>query len=169
MLLALVDCPQDPRYHPEGDVWAHTLWVCNAAACPIPDDLDDEQRLIVMLAALCHDLGKPATTSRNDAGRIVSPGHAEAGDIPTRDFLMLINAPERYVAPVTALVREHMAGVSGDQPTPRMVRRLAQRLVPATIDLWGGLPVLTGLGARPCRQFWYCMCDDGTVAWCRDG
>jgi tRNA nucleotidyltransferase (CCA-adding enzyme) len=146
MLLALVDCPQDPTYHPEGDVWEHTLWVCNAAVAQ-SHDLDDEQRIIVMLAALCHDLGKPATTSRNDAGRIVSPGHAEAGDIPTREFLALINAPERYFAPVTALVREHMAGVSG-QPTPRMVRRLAQRLAPATIDLWGRITGADG-GGRP--------------------
>ena len=147
MLLALVDCPQDPTYHPEGDGWEHTLWVCNAAV-GLSVDLDDEQRIIVMLAALCHDLGKPATTSRNEAGRIVSPGHAEAGDIPTREFLALINAPERYVAPVTALVREHMAGVSGGQPTPRMVRRLAQRLAPATIDLWGRITGADG-GGRP--------------------
>jgi tRNA nucleotidyltransferase (CCA-adding enzyme) len=147
MLLALVDCPQDPTYHPEGDVWEHTLWVCNAAV-GLSVDLDDEQRIIVMLAALCHDLGKPMTTVVNDAGRIVSPGHAEAGDIPTRAFLALINAPERYVAPVTALVREHMAGVSGGQPTPRMVRRLAQRLAPATIDLWGRITGADG-GGRP--------------------
>lgn len=147
MLLALVDCPQDPTYHPEGDVWAHTLWVCNAAVAQ-SHDLDDEQRVIVMFAALCHDLGKPATTSRNEAGRIVSPGHAEAGDIPTREFLALVNAPERYVAPVTALVREHMAAVSG-QPTPRMVRRLAQRLVPATIDLWGRITGADGAGRPP--------------------
>jgi tRNA nucleotidyltransferase (CCA-adding enzyme) len=146
MLGALVDCPQDPIYHPEGDVWQHTLWVCNAAVGQ-SYDLDDEQRLIVMLAALCHDLGKPTTTSRNEAGRIVSPGHAEAGDAPTRAFLALINAPERYFAPVTALVREHMAGVSG-QPSPRMVRRLAQRLAPATIDLWGRITGADG-GGRP--------------------
>jgi len=146
MLLALVDCPQDPTYHPEGDVWEHTLWVCNAAVGQ-SHDLDDEQRLIVMLAAVCHDLGKPMTTVVNDAGRIVSPGHAEVGDAPTREFLALINAPERYFAPVTALVREHMAGVSG-QPTPRMVRRLAQRLAPATIDLWGRITGADG-GGRP--------------------
>lgn len=146
MLLALIDCPQDPSYHPEGDVWEHTLWVCNAAV-GLSADLDDEQRIIVMLAALCHDLGKPTTTSRNDAGRIVSPGHAEAGDAPTRAFLALINAPDRYYAPVTALVREHMAGVSG-QPSPRMVRRLAQRLAPATIDLWSRITGADG-GGRP--------------------
>ena len=120
--------------------------MCNAAV-GLSADLDDEQRVIVMLAALCHDLGKPTTTFVNDAGRTVSPGHAEAGDAPTREFLALINAPERYVAPVTALVREHMAGVSG-QPSPRMVRRLAQRLAPATIDLWGRITGADG-GGRP--------------------
>ncbi len=146
MLAATVGCVQDTTDHPEGDVWEHTLWVCNAVV-GLSADRDDEQRIILMLAALCHDLGKPATTTHNAAGRIVSPGHAQVSVEPTREFLALINAPERYYAPVTALVREHMAGVSG-LPSPRMVRRLAQRLSPATIDLWGRITGADG-GGRP--------------------
>lgn len=147
MLAGLVGCAQDPSYHPEGDVWEHTLWVCNAAV-GLSADLDDTQRIIVMLAALCHDLGKPTATIVNEAGRIVSPGHAGAGDAPTQAFLALINAPERYLAPITALVREHMAGV-GASVTPRMVRRLAQRLAPASIDLWGRITGADGAGRPP--------------------
>ncbi len=84
-LRALVGCPQDPEWHPEGDVWVHTLMVVDQARARI-DDLDPPQRLTLMLAALCHDLGKPATTEFID-GRIRSRGHEEAGVPPTRAFL----------------------------------------------------------------------------------
>ena len=84
-LRALVGCGQDPEWHPEGDVWVHTLMVVDQARARI-DDLDLPQQLTLMLAALCHDLGKPATTEFID-GRIRSRGHEEAGVPPTRAFL----------------------------------------------------------------------------------
>ena len=84
-LAALVGCEQEPEWHPEGDVWVHTLMVVDQARARI-DDLDHPQQLTLMLAAVCHDLGKPATTELVD-GRIRSRGHEEAGVPPTRDFL----------------------------------------------------------------------------------
>ena len=84
-LRALVGCAQDPEWHPEGDVWVHTLMVVDQARARI-DGLDPPQQLTLMLAALCHDLGKPATTEFID-GRIRSRGHEEAGVPPTRAFL----------------------------------------------------------------------------------
>lgn len=84
-LEALVGCEQEPEWHPEGDVWVHTLMVVDEARACI-DDLDHPQQLTVMLAALCHDLGKPATTEFVD-GRIRSRGHEEAGVPPTRILL----------------------------------------------------------------------------------
>lgn len=84
-LEALVGCEQEPEWHPEGDVWVHTLMVVDEARACI-DDLDRPQRLTLMLAALCHDLGKPATTEFVD-GRIRSRGHEEAGVPPTRALL----------------------------------------------------------------------------------
>ena len=84
-LEALVGCEQEPEWHPEGDVWVHTLMVIDQARARI-DDLDRPQQLTLMLAAVCHDLGKPATTELVD-GRIRSRGHEEAGVPPTRDFL----------------------------------------------------------------------------------
>ncbi len=82
---ALVGCEQEPEWHPEGDVWVHTLMVVDEARACI-DDLDHPQQLTLMLAALCHDLGKPATTEFVD-GRIRSRGHEEAGVPPTRALL----------------------------------------------------------------------------------
>jgi tRNA nucleotidyltransferase (CCA-adding enzyme) len=60
-LHALVNCPQEPEWHPEGDVWVHTLQVIDQARTRV-DDLARPQQLTVMLGAVCHDLGKPATT-----------------------------------------------------------------------------------------------------------
>lgn len=84
-LQALVGCKQEPEWHPEGDVWVHTLMVVDEARKRI-DDLDLPRQTTLMLAAVCHDLGKPATTEFID-GRIRSRGHEEAGVPPARAFL----------------------------------------------------------------------------------
>ena len=76
-MVPLYDCPQDPEWHPEGDVWTHTLMVIDKAR-RLNADLGRAPLAIVMLGAVCHDLGKPATTAVID-GRIKSPGHEAAG------------------------------------------------------------------------------------------
>ncbi len=88
-LLALVGCEQEPEWHPEGDVWVHTLMVVDEARGAI-DDLDRPQQAIVMLGAVCHDLGKPPTTRVID-GRIRSLGHEEAGVEPATALLDRLN------------------------------------------------------------------------------
>jgi tRNA nucleotidyltransferase (CCA-adding enzyme) len=88
-LQAMVDCPQEPEWHPEGDVWVHTLMVVDEARTRI-DDLDRPQAVAVMLGALCHDLGKPSTTALVD-GRIRSLGHEEAGVVPSIAVLDRLN------------------------------------------------------------------------------
>jgi tRNA nucleotidyltransferase (CCA-adding enzyme) len=88
-LKALVGCEQEPEWHPEGDVWVHTLQVIDQARRRI-DDLDHPDQLIVMLAAVTHDFGKPATTAFLD-GRIRSMNHEEAGVAPAAAFLDRLN------------------------------------------------------------------------------
>ena len=88
-LAALVDCPQEPEWHPEGDVWTHTLLVIDEARGLI-HDLPRPQQLAVMLGAACHDFGKPATTAYID-GRIRSLDHEEQGVPPTTAFLDRLN------------------------------------------------------------------------------
>ncbi len=70
---ALIGCPQDPRAHPEGDVFIHTGMVLDEARKLI-DDLPRPKQLAVMLAALAHDFGKPATTVV-EAGGVKAAGH----------------------------------------------------------------------------------------------
>ncbi len=107
---ALKRVRQEPEWHPEGDVFVHTLLVLDRAR-ELVDDLDYARRVTVMLAALCHDFGKPATTEFIE-GRIRSRGHEEAGVAPTEKFLdrLKVFTLEGYDvrAQVTALVRDHL-------------------------------------------------------------
>ncbi|MGZ8842709.1 MAG: CCA tRNA nucleotidyltransferase [Pyrinomonadaceae bacterium] len=107
---ALIDVPQDPEWHPEGDVFVHTRLVVDRAR-ELIDDLPYPKQVTVMLAALCHDFGKPATTAFVD-GRTRSREHEEAGVGPTESFLdrLNIHTLDGYDvrAQVVALVRDHL-------------------------------------------------------------
>ena len=88
-LQALAGCPQEPEWHPEGDVWVHTLQVIDQARGRV-GDLPRPQQIAIMLGAVCHDFGKPATTAVID-GRIRSMDHEEQGVAPTLAFLDRLN------------------------------------------------------------------------------
>jgi tRNA nucleotidyltransferase (CCA-adding enzyme) len=88
-LRPLVGCEQDALWHPEGDVWVHTLMVVDEARKEI-DDLPRAAKVAIMLGALAHDLGKPSTTLFKD-GHIRSPGHEEAGVPPATTLLDRLN------------------------------------------------------------------------------
>ena len=107
---ALIEVPQDPEWHPEGDVFVHTRLVTDRAH-ELIEDLPYAKQVTVMLAALSHDFGKPATTEFID-GRMRSRGHEEAGVEPTESFLNRLNIHtiEGYDvrAQVVALVRDHL-------------------------------------------------------------
>jgi tRNA nucleotidyltransferase (CCA-adding enzyme) len=107
---ALIDVPQDPEWHPEGDVFVHTRLVIDRAR-ELIGNLPYPKQVTVMLAALAHDFGKPATTEFID-GRLRSRGHEEAGVEPTLSFLdrLNIHTLDGYDvrAQVLALVRDHL-------------------------------------------------------------
>lgn len=147
-LAALCDCVQSPEHHPEGDVWAHVGFVCTAAAqIATRDQLATEPRRVLLFAALCHDLGKPATTQLDQDGRIRSRGHAVAGVAVAKALLGRIGAPQAIIEQVLPLVREHMAHYG--QPTPRTLRRLAARLAPSSIGTWAQLVEADHSGRPP--------------------
>ena len=133
-LHAISGIEQDPGWHPEGSVWIHTLMVVDEAV-KIADreGLQDEDRLVLILAAITHDLGKATTTVRREDGRVVSLGHTGAGVDPARRFLMSIDIPMRAVERILPLVEEHLFPTLNKQPSDSSVRRLAVRLHPATI------------------------------------
>ncbi|MDX6443499.1 MAG: hypothetical protein QOH71_573 [Blastocatellia bacterium] len=107
---ALIEVPQDPEWHPEGDVFVHTRLVVDRAR-ELIDDLPYAKQVTVMLAALAHDFGKPATTEFIES-RLRSRGHEEAGVEPTLSFLDRLNIHTLdgfdVRAQVVALVRDHL-------------------------------------------------------------
>jgi tRNA nucleotidyltransferase (CCA-adding enzyme) len=109
-LQALVGCPQEPAWHPEGDVWVHTLQAVDLAATMV-DDLPVPKKLAVLLGTLCHDLGKPPTTKVID-GRIRSLDHEAQGVPPTERVLDRLNVHtiDGYDVrrQVIALVADHL-------------------------------------------------------------
>ena len=109
-LSALVECPQEPEWHPEGDVWTHTLMVIDRAR-EVIDDLENPKQVTIMLGAVCHDFGKPTTTAWRD-GRLRSFNHEEAGVAPTLTFLdrLKVNCIDGYDVrrQVTGLVAHHL-------------------------------------------------------------
>lgn len=135
-LVPLAGTPQDPEWHPEGDVWVHTLQ-CLDQAAPLAAELPRPRALAVMLAALCHDLGKPATTKLED-GRIRSRGHEAAGVGPTLALLERWNvhslAGYELRAQVLALVAHHLKPGQlydeRDKVGDGAIRRLARKCEP---------------------------------------
>ncbi len=155
-LVPLADTPQDPAWHPEGDVWTHTLQVVDEAANLLGELAADRPRqLAVMLGALCHDLGKPATTRFED-GRVRSRGHEEAGLPPTEALLdrWNVHSLQGYDVrgQVLQLVAQHLKPGQLFDDRERVsdgaIRRLARRCEP---DLLYRVARADCLGRRPGR------------------
>lgn len=130
--------PQDSEWHPEGDVDIHTMHVVDAAAgIADRDSLKDDERAVLLFAALTHDFAKAITTAkreRNGILRWTAHGHEAAGGPLARAFLERIGIKPAIVEQVVPLVENHLAHSSlRNDVTPRTVRRLALRLAPANI------------------------------------
>ena len=138
-IAALRGTPQEPEWHPEGDVFTHTQ-LCLDALVGLEEwqASDTARRRMLMFAVLAHDFGKPSTTEhaeRRGQLRWISPGHEAAGGPITEIFLRRLGAPLELIPPVCALVVSHLAHHHGQAEfSDTSVRRLARKLAPATID-----------------------------------
>lgn len=149
---ALVGVPQEPEWHPEGDVDVHTMMVADEARKLI-DDLPYERQVAVMLGAVCHDFGKPPTTVFMD-GRWRSHAHDVAGVEPTLTFLdtLSIFTLNGYDVrnQVVQLVRYHLKpGEYHKSKSPvgdGAFRRLARKVEP---DLLYRVAKADSLGRNP--------------------
>jgi tRNA nucleotidyltransferase (CCA-adding enzyme) len=151
-LYALVGCQQEHEWHPEGDVWVHTLQVIDQARQRI-EDLDRPKQIAIMLGAVCHDFGKPATTAFLD-GRIRSIDHEEQGVQPAIAFLDRLNV--RSIDSYD--VRQQVLGMVAQHLKPGMwfkvrdevgdgaFRRLAQKV---DLELLARLAKADCLGRSP--------------------
>lgn len=126
-IAALQDCPQDPAWHPEGDVWIHTLHCLDWFAAERTGNEEDD--LIVGLGILCHDFGKPHTTIE-EYGRVSSRGHESEGEVPTRRFLERLTSRQDVIDEVLPLVSCHLRprALFDAKASDSAVRRLARQV-----------------------------------------
>lgn len=104
-LLALTKCEQRPDYHPEGNVWVHTMMVIDELA-----KLRDKSKnpIGLMLSGLCHDLGKPNVTKLHEDGIISSKGHEIEGVQVTVRFINRITTNKSLIVFIMNMVKNHM-------------------------------------------------------------
>ena len=123
-LLALRGCPQDPRWHPEGDVWAHTAKMLDLAPPPPRDPA-------LVWAILLHDIGKPATLQTtpgpDGAPRHRTPNHAAVGAEMAEPILRRLKESRALIEPVVAAVRNHMQFVELPRMREANVRKMLGR------------------------------------------
>lgn len=146
-LHALIDTPQEAEWHPEGDVWNHTMMVVDEAAKIANHKSQvaksEEERLQIMVGALCHDLGKPATTKpgeKNGVMRIRSLGHEEAGVAPTETLISRFTFGEKVNHAAVTCAKEHLRpgmlmrerdrGELSEEKYVNAVRKLLKRIEP---------------------------------------
>lgn len=152
-LNALDGLEQDAQWHPEGNVWVHTLHTVDAAMrIAARDKLNEDDRAILFFGALLHDVGKPLVTKVID-GRIRSPKHDKAGEKLAKSFLERFRSKKAkkdsgLIKAVVALVGEHMVHVGADI-TPRLVRRLSDRIDGKTDIMMVSRIIEADHGGRP--------------------
>ncbi|MFZ2682249.1 MAG: HD domain-containing protein [Patescibacteria group bacterium] len=147
-LKALIATPQEPEWHPEGNVWIHTGMVIDQAAHLLrsPErSLYPDDALTTMLSALCHDFGKALTTHVED-GRIRSKGHEAAGEAPARSFCANFTFSHDTVDQVVKITRDHLKttrywqsltkGEIDEKQYANILRRLLRRLAGVPVEVF---------------------------------
>lgn len=107
--------PQDPRWHPEGDVWTHTLLVI--------ENLPSNATFAMALSALFHDVGKATATVVHETGRITAHGHENESRKITIKILDDLAVDSKLKEEVLFLVFRHMIAHCKDT-TPKTLHRL---------------------------------------------
>ncbi len=134
---------QEKDWHPEGSVFEHLMQTLDAAAYLIHNSVDFStqkiiikildnnkiNKLIFLYSALCHDLGKVATTKCIN-GRLRSWGHDEAGVVPTKAMMQRITGRKKIIEAVVSFVRYHMrpAQLIAQKSSLSAYKRLAHQL-----------------------------------------
>jgi tRNA nucleotidyltransferase (CCA-adding enzyme) len=124
----LIGVNQNPDWHQEGDVWIHTKMVVDAGArISRSYNLQEEDSFVLMLACICHDLGKPIAKKGIDGKK-----HDKEGEVPTKTFLKQIGVSEDIIEKVVPLVVEHMF-THNDDFSEKDGRSLAERMHPGRV------------------------------------
>jgi poly(A) polymerase len=111
---------QPPQYHPEGDVWAHTLLMLQQLPAGSPATL--------AWGVLLHDVGKPATFKpvSQTGDRIRFDGHVEVGVVMAEEICRRLRFSNEDIAQIAALVANHMRFKDVLQMKPSTLKRFAR-------------------------------------------
>jgi poly(A) polymerase len=109
---ALKGCEQPPQFHPEGDVFSHTRLMLSL--------LPDEVSVPLVFSVLLHDIGKPATASVDETGRIRFSGHDKLGAAMTESVMQRLRFSRLEIEATVEAVDQHM--VFKDVPNMRISR-----------------------------------------------
>ena len=142
-LKALKETPQDELWHGEGDVEIHSqMCVTEIDRIISENNITGIDKIILVLATLTHDIGKPNTTVhevKNGRMAITSNGHEALGGKMVVEFLSSLGFNQELIIPISNLVANHLAGVNISKITShssqvKAVKRLSRKLHPATIQ-----------------------------------
>lgn len=98
---------QNPNFHPEGDVWNHTLQVLSHLPSQM-QDLPEPGRSLLAWAALLHDVGKPVSYQQGEDGKITFYCHESTGAKLASAILTRLRVPTAFTEDVVCLVQDHM-------------------------------------------------------------
>lgn len=123
---------QDPIWHPEGDVFEHTMQALDAAA--VQEYADTPEKLLVMYAALCHDLGKKVAMQR-EGDRIHNYGHEQASVPLARTLMHRITTNKSLIHDVCVLVQYHMqpGQLVKNNASLAAYKRLSRKIAPLSL------------------------------------
>ena len=113
---ALEGVKQPPQFHPEGDVWIHTLMLLEQL---------DHPPLTLALGALFHDVGKPPTFEISD--RIRFNEHEHVGARMTEEILTRLKYPNEIIEQTVALVKQHMVFKDVQHMRPATLKRFLRQ------------------------------------------
>ncbi|MFA5462356.1 MAG: HD domain-containing protein, partial [Sulfurimonas sp.] len=126
-LKALIGLRQSPIYHPEGDVWTHTMMALDEMAKLKTDD--DKKNEKLLWAVLCHDFGK-ATHTQIENDKITAIGHETAGIELVRLFMSRVTNEHKMIMQIEPLVRYHLAPsqLYKQKAATKAIRRLSTKV-----------------------------------------
>jgi len=128
---------QNKKFHPEGDAWEHTLQVVDRAR-EISRIFEGKDKMVFMLAALLHDIGKFGTTKYSEDWELISPKHSVVGAEIAGKILERLTDDLYYAPKVQQLIKDHMIvyPLFQDKVPDSAIRRLARRVsIPMLVAL----------------------------------
>jgi poly(A) polymerase len=109
---------QPPRFHPEGDVWQHTMIMLDL----LPDETSSSIDPSLAWGALLHDVGKPMSRAEDESG-VHFYGHVKLGEAIAEDILQRLRFSRAQRETVISLVHHHMVFMNVQKMRPARLKR----------------------------------------------